>query len=95
MSQKYQADIIVRTGDFAHIAVKPEGTLDELLSISDELTNMVNDKSELSASEWKKARMKMLLTAEFDPNDWDKLSKAQKYFINQAKLAFRDIKEEE
>jgi len=86
--------IHVPTKEYAFIEVELEGTVDEAIAIHDEVSNKAIDRSDLSASDWKKARMTMLLKGEFDPNNSDSLSKSQQYFINQAKLAFRDIKDE-
>lgn len=44
----------------------------------------------LPTREWAQARNKMMATGEFDPNT-EGLSKAQRYFINEAKLAFRSL----
>ncbi len=44
----------------------------------------------LPQREWAKARNKMMQTGEFDPNI-EGLSRAQRYFINEAKLAFRSL----
>ena len=90
-----KAKLHIATREYCFIEVEIEGTEEEIVQTNDRLSNLVNDKSELSASDWKKARMTMLLKGEFDPNDGEQLSKAQQYFINQAKLAFRDIKDKE
>lgn len=42
----------------------------------------------LPVHEWAKVRNKMMQTGQFDPNI-EGLSKAQRYFINEAKLAYR------
>lgn len=86
--------IHVPTKEYAFIEVECEGTIDEAIAMHDEIANKAIDKSSLTTSEWKEARKTMLLKGEFDPNDGESLSKSQQYFINQAKLAFRDIKGE-
>lgn len=49
----------------------------------------------LTQREWKRVRMRMLQTGEFDPNIGHQLSKEQKFFINQCKLTLRDLLEDE
>jgi hypothetical protein len=90
-----KANIIIRTGDFEHIELKDvEGAPQDLVTTYHELKDLVNNEGGVSASEWKKIRTKMLKTGEFDPNT-EGLSKAQLYWINQTKLAIRDIKNEQ
>lgn len=48
----------------------------------------------LSASEWKRCREHMFRTGECDPELIEKMSHAQRYFINQAKLTLRAVTKE-
>jgi hypothetical protein len=45
----------------------------------------------LNASEWKKVREHMLNTGESDPNLWDSMNKAQRFWINETKLGIRGL----
>jgi len=49
----------------------------------------------LDAREWKKVRKNMLQTGEFDPNISDQLNPAQRWWVNETKLALRDCSKEE
>ena len=66
-----------------------------LVETHDRLALLINDKDGLDASAWKKVRMTMLNTSEFDPNLSEQLSKAQRYWVNETKKTLRDIKGEE
>ena len=48
----------------------------------------------IGASEWKKLRELMLTTGECDPNI-EGLNKAQRYWVNETKLALRGLKAQE
>ena len=86
--------IHIASGDYCFIEAEYE-SLEEALAEHDSILNMVKDKDGLSVSEWKKVRGTMLNTGEFDPNLLEFLSKAQRFWVNQTKLALRDIKKEE
>ena len=49
----------------------------------------------LDVHEWKKVREHMLNTGECDPNIMDKMNKAQRWWVNETKLALRALKAEE
>ena len=70
-------------------------TAEEALATQDSIQNMVKEKNGLNASDWKKVRLTMLNTGEFDPNLSEQLSKAQRYWVNETKKTLRDIKHEE
>ena len=48
----------------------------------------------LSNSEFKKVKIHMLYTGEFNPNLWNELSERQKFWVNQTKLALRELQRE-
>lgn len=45
----------------------------------------------LPATEWTKCRKHMLTTGECDPEQIDRMNKAQRFFINECKKTLRDI----
>ena len=49
----------------------------------------------LSNSEFKKVKIHMLYTGEFDPNLWDRLSERQKFWVNQTKKTLRDLEHDD
>lgn len=59
------------------------------------LSKMYEDGIGMSATEWKKTREHMLNTGECDPNEMERMSKAQRYFINELKLTLRGMKAED
>ena len=53
------------------------------------ITKLYEDQGSLTHREWVAIRNGMLATGEFDPNLSDKLSAAQRYWVNETKLAMR------
>ena len=86
--------IHVPTTDYGFIEAEYD-TIEEALAEHDRIINIIKEKDGLSVSEWKRVRMTMLKTAEFDPNLLESLSKAQRFWINESKKTLRDIKREE
>ena len=60
-----------------------------------EHTRIINEYSNagIPDKEWAQLRNKMFTTGQFDPNI-EGLNKAQRYFINQCKLALRSVEKE-
>jgi len=83
----------IPTMEYGFIEAEYE-TLEEALAAQDNVQNMVKEKNGLPVREWTQVRKTMLNTGEFDPNLSESLSKAQRYWVNQTKLALRDIKKE-
>ena len=84
----------IATGDYCFIEAEFE-TAEEALVAQDYIQNMAKEKDGLNASEWKKVRMTMLNTGECDPNISEELSKSQRYWLNETKQTYRNIKGEE
>lgn len=53
--------------------------------------NMYQEGEGLNVQEWAKVRNRMLETCECDPNLFEKMNKAQRYWINETKNALRAI----
>ena len=48
----------------------------------------------LPAREWTQIRKKMLNTGECDPNEMERMNKAQRWFVNELKLGIRSLTKE-
>lgn len=84
----------IPTEQYAYIEFNKEyDSIDEAMAEHVELCSKYNDPG-LPEREWAQHRNKMFITGEFDVNI-EGLSKAQRYFINQCKLALRATKNEE
>lgn len=84
----------VPTSQFAYIEYEGEyENLEDALEENARLVKAYEDPG-LPVREWAQLRNKMLVTGEFDPNI-EGLSKAQRYFINELKLALRANKAED
>lgn len=78
----------IPTEQYAYVEFTKEyETEEDALAHNAELVAKFSDPG-LPQNEWAKLRNKMLVTGEFDPNI-EGLSKAQRYFVNQLKLALR------
>ena len=83
----------IPTDTYAYIEFEEESeNAEQALIRNAELVASYNDAG-LPPREWVPIRRKMFETGEFDPNI-EGLSKAQRYFINQCKLALRDVTKE-
>lgn len=86
----------IPTEQYAYIEVELEyETIENAFIDHERLLKLHDDGVGLDAREWKKVREHMLNTGECDPNDSHLLSKSQKWFCNELKLAFRALKAEE
>ena len=59
------------------------------------LVKMYEEGEGLSTNEWAKVRNNFIATGEFDPELFERMSKAQRYWVNETKLALRAHKVEE
>lgn len=59
------------------------------------LVKMYEEGVGLSKNEWAKVRNKMLETCECDPNLFEQMNKAQRWWINETKNALRAAKDVE
>lgn len=85
----------IPTTQFAYIELEMEVESEvEAFSKHEELLKMYVEGVGLNPSEWKKAKIHMLNTGEFDLNLFESMTKAQRYWVNQTKLALRAIREE-
>ena len=89
-----KATLRIPRDQFAYVEVTGDyESAEDALDEYNRLTDLANSEVGMSASDFKKVKAHMLETGEFDPNDSHLLSKAQKYWVNETKKAFRDIKE--
>lgn len=80
----------IPTEQYAYIEFQGEyDSVGDALAEHTELCKRYNDEG-LPDREWAGVRNKMFETGQFDPNI-EGLSKAQKYFVNQCKLALRAL----
>jgi len=89
-----KAQIRIPTKEYAYIEVAFEGTEEEMIATHDRLQLLVNDKEGWNAQDWKRIRNTYATKNEITPEDVEGCSKAQKYFINQLKLVFKDTTKE-
>lgn len=91
--KKYKGELIVRTGEYQHIKVFPEDTLEGILNVNDKLQNMVADRDGLNQLDWAKFRNNFYWKrGKLDPDMQEtmaKLSKTQRFVINELKLSIR------
>jgi len=82
----------IPTSQFAYIEFTTDyETAEDALEENARLVKAYEEPG-LPQNEWARVRNAMLVTGEFDPNI-EGLSKAQRYFINQLKLALRAHKD--
>lgn len=86
----------IPTTQYGYIELELEyETSEEAVLDHDRLQSMYMGGAGLNVHEWKKVRETMLSVGECDPNIMDKMNKAQRWWINEAKLALRALKAEE
>lgn len=78
----------VPTGDYAFIEKECE-TLEEAFEEHENIRVAFSEKEGLKPNEWSKVRNKYVNTGEIEIEEMESLGKAQKWFINQCKLAIR------
>lgn len=79
---------------YAYLDVPFEGTSDEALLEYKRLKSQFEGNGGLPQKEWVKLRRDYLNNGDMegDPGDLDKLSLAQRYWVNETKKAFKLIK---
>lgn len=84
----------IPTSQFAYIELEMEVEDEQEAFVRhEELLKMYEGGIGLDPSAWKKAKIHMLTHAEFDPNLFDQMNKAQRYWVNETKKALRAIQE--
>jgi hypothetical protein len=85
----------IPTMEYGFIEIENDVNNEEAaIELHDKVVGLVQATG-LNQKDWKKTRDTMLKTGEFDPNISDQLSRAQRWFINELKLAIRAIKNEQ
>lgn len=84
-----KAKIRIPTHEYAFIEVDIDGTEDEIVATHDRIMNMCRERTGLTQKEWAKFRNDYINKGEIDNEKWELLSKAQKFVINEIKLALR------
>lgn len=80
----------VPTSQYAYIEfAETVGSVPEAMSNHNYYISLYEDRVGLNQNQWAKVRNNMLVTGEFDPNLFDEMSRAQKYFVNELKKALR------
>ena len=83
----------IPTDQYAYIELQLEyETVEEAFIDHERLLKLHESGVGLDAREWKKAREHMLSTGECNPELLERMNKAQRYFINELKLAMRAFK---
>jgi hypothetical protein len=82
----------IPTDQYAYIELEIEYESAEQAFIDHErLLKLHSGGVGLDAREWKKVREHMLSTGECDPNDAPLMNNAQKWWVNETKLAMRAL----
>ena len=82
----------IPTTQYAYIELNMQyETVEEAFIDHERLLKLHESGAGLDAREWKKVREHMLNTGEFDPNISERLNHAQRWFINELKLALRGL----
>ena len=83
----------IPTQQFAYIEVEMEAeTPEEAFVEHERLLALHAGGVGLNPSDWKRAKLHMMNTGEFDPNLFEEMNKAQRYWVNETKKTLRDIK---
>lgn len=86
----------IPTDQYAYIELEIEySSVEEAFIDHERLLKLHEAGVGLSASDWKKCRERMLTTGECDPNIMENMNKAQRYWINETKLAMRALSAQE
>ena len=86
----------IPTDTYAYLELNIEyNSVEEAFIDHERLLKLHEGGTGLSASDWKKCREHMLTTGECDPNIMENMNKAQRYWINETKLALRGLKDKE
>lgn len=84
----------IPTDQYAYVELEKEyESAEEAFLDHQKLLKLHQDKVGLPPREWTKVRKSMLEKGECDPNLLDEMSKAQRYWVNETKLAFRSLEQ--
>lgn len=82
----------IPTDQYAYIELELEyASVEEAFVDHERLLKLHSDGAGLDTREWKKVREHMLATGECDPELNERMSKAQRWWINETKLAYRAL----
>ncbi len=82
----------IPTENYAYIELNIEyETAEDAFIDHQRLLKLHENGTGLNARDWKKVRERMLVTGTFDPNISDQLNHAQRWFVNELKLALRGV----
>lgn len=85
----------IPTDQYAYIELNIEyNSVEEAFIDHERLLKLHEQGPGLDAREWKKAREHMLNTGECDPEQIERMNKAQRWWINETKLALRALEVE-
>lgn len=89
-----KSKIHIATKEYCFIEFETEvESMEESLIAYDKFMLLLNDKEGLNTKDWARVRNNFILNNEIDEEDYNKLSKAQRYVINEVKIAVRSLKE--
>lgn len=82
----------IPTENYAYIELNIEyDTVEDAFIDHQRLLKLHEGGTGLNAREWKRVREHMLVTGTFDVNILDQLNHAQRWFVNELKLALRGV----
>jgi hypothetical protein len=83
----------IATQQYCYVELEMEyDSAQEAIADHTRLVKLYEDGEGLPAKEWAQARNQFLVTGEFDVNLYERMSKAQRFVINEMKLALRACK---
>lgn len=86
----------IPTDQYAYIELEIEyETVEEAFIDHERLLKLHETGVGLDAREWKKCREHMLTTGNCDPEHIERMNKAQRWWINETKLAMRALSAQE
>lgn len=86
----------IPTDSYAYIEFEQEyESVEDAILDHQRLLKLHTDGVGLVDREWTQVRKTMLEKGECDPNLFESMNKAQRYFINELKLALRSINKED
>jgi len=96
MSEKIKCVQRIPTKDYAYMELEVEyDSVEDAVIDHDRITEMAQGGMGLPAREWTKVRTRMLTTGDCDVNLLEQMSKSQRYWVNETKLALRSMKVED
>ena len=80
----------IPTAQYAYVEfTKDYDSVEDAMADHKRMVKLYNEEGSLSHREWVAIRNNMVVTGECDPNIIDQMSAAQRWFINELKLALR------